>query len=121
MGYRDRVSNQTDINEGLLEISQESLEQEELAAEFVAALDEADAEMHAKAIEDIVSGVEWFSRKQMTLPQWAEALEGIEATPEQRREYEEAKQEEESSRHEFIEDYADDLDRYPEGDYNVTH
>ncbi|MDB5186730.1 MAG: hypothetical protein JWM07_202 [Candidatus Saccharibacteria bacterium] len=119
MGYRDNISDQVDINEGLLEISQESLAQEELAAEFVAALDEADAEMKANAIDDVVNGVEWFNRKQMTLPRWAEALEEIGATPEQRRLYEQAKQEEASSRHEFMEDYADDLDRYPEGDYHT--
>jgi hypothetical protein len=43
------------------------------------------------------------------LPQSAEALDDLDATPEQRRLYKQAKWEEGSSQHEFFEDYANDL------------
>lgn len=122
MTYRDKViSAQADIDEGQLETSQESLERERMAADFTAALDEADAEMRSRAVEDIIQGIDWSNGEQMPLTQWAEALDDIGATPQQRLPYEQARQDEETSRQEFIEDHYDDLDRYPEGDYNVTH
>ena len=120
MGYRNNVSDQADINEGLAEMSQESLEREKQAADFVAALDAVDAEMQAKAIEEIVNGIVWFSGKQMSLTEWAEALDGIEATTEQRKQYEEARRDHESCCPEFMDDYDMDYDRYPEDGYSVN-
>jgi hypothetical protein len=92
MTYRDKVvSTRDDIHEGQSKISEESQEREaELAA--IAAAKRADgAIISAQITYDTIHGVNWMTREKMNLREWSDSLDIIEATPEQRQLFEEAK------------------------------
>jgi hypothetical protein len=106
MGYRDRaISTLADIREGQLELSEESREREKELAAIAAAEKADDAEIAAQMIDETIHGVNWLTGEKMNLTEWSDALDLIEAAPEQRKLYEQARQDEGDTRHEFLEEY----------------
>ena len=127
MSYSTRnISPKRQINEGLAELVDESAEHDAAMAAEASALDVAEAEMRSKAINDIVMGVNPEFGTHMNLTEWEYMLDAVQATPEQRRLFEETRQLQRAAENDSTLTLSDLLgeeddlnyDRYPEGDYN---
>ncbi len=127
MSYSTRnISPKRQINEGLAELVDESAEHDAAMAAEALALDVEEAEMRSKAINDIVMGVNPEFGTHMNLTEWEYMLDAVQATPEQRRLFEETRQLQRAAENDSTLTLSDllgeeddlDYDRYQEGDYN---
>jgi hypothetical protein len=123
MAYRDRVSNEKDIEEGLSEISQEAAETEAAFAADKAAEAAEYAEFKAKALDDVVNGINPATGAEMDFAEWAQCLHAMTAAPEQWTPYVKAFKKSKSDTHDFAWDYSGllpvDFDRDHDGSMNA--